>query len=279
MAQAVVTGAAGAIGAAICRRLARNGYDILAVDIDEVGLKALCEDASARIMPYPCDITDPPRTREIATAVGCRCELLVHAAGVVVTTPFEQVATDEIDREVGVDMVGPMLLTHTLFPALRAAGGHIVAVVSLASMLPLAECPGYSASKFGLRGFLLSLAAGTRRTGVQVSIVNPGAVDTPMLRYEAATGGSPLAFLGTPLAADDIAERVVALVNRPRVETNVPGADGWLVKIGMLAPGVTLRLLPHIGRLARRNLARYRARYGIPGGSERGDDPAGNVIS
>jgi hypothetical protein len=56
---------------------------------------------------------------------------------------------------------------------------------------------------------------------------------------------------------------VVSALDRPRVEINVPRADGWLVKVGMLAPGALLRLLPVAARLAQGNLTRYREKYGI----------------
>lgn len=263
MNRAVVTGAGGAIGSAICRGLAARGYDIVAVDVDGTGLAALSETSPARITPHRCDLTDPAARAGLVSTVGADCDLLVHVAGVVVTTPFEKVTDAEVDREFGVNLLAPVHLTRALYPALQESGGHVVAIVSIGGMLPLGESPGYSASKFGLRGFLLALAARTRETGVRVSIVNPGSVDTPMLRHEAASGGSALNFLGTPLTPQRIADRVFGLVDRPRVETNVPRSDGWMVKAGMLMPGLTLRALPWIARLARRNLERYREHHGL----------------
>ena len=258
----MVTGAGGAVGTEICLRLAARGHQIIAVDVDDVGLKAL-QDKVSRVTPVRCDLTDPTDIARLTDVVGDDCSILVHAAGLVVTTPFERVSDAEIHREVGVNLLAPMLVTRALFPALQASQGHVVAVASLGSMLPMAESPGYSASKFGLRGFLLALAARTPVTGVQTSIVNPGAVDTPMLRHEAATGGSALNFIGTPLEPDRIARAVVSALDRPRVEINVPRADGWLVKVAMLSPGLTLRLLPKVARLAQGNLTRYRAKYDI----------------
>jgi short-subunit dehydrogenase len=262
----VVTGAGGSIGTEICRRLAARGHEIIAVDVDDAGLKTLQANVS-RVTPVRCDLTDPTDMARLADVVGDDCAVLVHAAGLVVTTPFERVTDAEIQREVGVNLLAPMLLTRALFPALRASRGHVVGVASLGSMLPMGESPGYSASKFGLRGFLLALAARSPATGVRTSIVNPGAVDTPMLRHEAATGGSALNFIGTPLEPDQVAQAVVSALDRPRAEINVPRADGWLVKVGMLAPGLLLRLLPTAARLAQGNLTRYREKYGIVEGT------------
>ncbi|WFR71284.1 SDR family NAD(P)-dependent oxidoreductase [Prescottella defluvii] len=174
-------------------------------------------------------------------AVGAGCDLLVHVAGVVVTTPFEKVTAAEVDRELGVNLLAPVHLTCALYPALQESRGHVVAIVSIGGMLPLGASPGYSASKFGLRGFLLALAARTRETGVRVSIVNPGSGGHPDAAARGRRRGSALNFLSTPLTPQQIAARVLGLVDRPRVETNVPRSDGWMVKAGMLMPGATLR--------------------------------------
>ncbi|WP_059009388.1 SDR family NAD(P)-dependent oxidoreductase [Streptomyces specialis] len=246
---ALVTGAAGAIGAATCAALLEHGYRVVAVDVDRDGLDRL----PGPVTRLCHDLTDPAAPGDIAAALtgAGRLDVLVHNAGVCVTTPFEQATTEEIAREQQVNLHAPILLTRALFGLLRQSSGHIVAVVSLASQLPLAQSPGYSASKFGLRGFLLALAMREKETGVRISIINPGAVDTPMLRREAATGGSPLNFLSTPLSARAVADAVTARLGRPRLETNLPRHDGWLIRTGMLAPALIRWVRPALERVAR----------------------------
>ncbi|GAA2735598.1 SDR family oxidoreductase [Actinocorallia aurantiaca] len=259
---AVVTGAAGAIGAAVCLRLVERGLHVFAVDVDEEGLKRL----PAQVTPVRCDLTDPASYELVAAAVregAGRCDVLVNNAGIVVTTPFEEASAQELLREQQLNLQAPMLLTRALFPLLREARGQVISVVSLGALLPLAQSPGYSASKFGLRGFLLGLAMREKETGIRISIVNPAAVDTPMLRHEAATGGSPLNFLGRPMQPGTVAEAVVGRLDRPRLETNLPASDGWLVKAAMLAPGLVRRARPVLERAARPALKRYQRRYGI----------------
>ena len=262
MKTAVVTGAAGAIGSAICARLVARGYTVVAVDIDAAGLAAL----PGAVVAVPADLSDPAAAPLIAAAVAeqlGRCDLLVNNAGIVVTTPFEHASPDQLTRELRVNLETPILLTRALFPMLQERRGHVVSVVSLGGLLPLAQSPGYSASKFGLRGFLLGLAQRTDETGVRVSIVNPGAVDTPMLRHEAATGGSPLNFLGSPMHPDAVAAAVEMQLQRPRLETNLPRHDGWLIKTAMLNPGLLTPLRPVLERIARPALEKYRRLNGI----------------
>jgi short-subunit dehydrogenase len=156
-----------------------------------------------------------------------------------------------------------MDLTRALYPALRRARGQIISVVSLGAMLPLAESAGYSASKAGLRTFMLALAMLERETGVRISMINPGAVDTPMLRHEATDGGSALNFLGTPLAPDVVAKAALANLDRPRLETDIPWHDGWMLRAATLTPGLLPRIRPLLERLAQPGLRKYRARYGL----------------
>jgi short-subunit dehydrogenase len=189
--------------------------------------------------------------------------VLVNNAGMIVTRPFEQVTSAESRREQLVNLQAPMQLSRALYPALRRASGRIVSVVSLGAMMPLAESAGYSASKAGLRTFMLALAMLERQTGVGISMVHPGAVDTPMLRHEAAGGGSALNFLSRPLHPDTVAQAVVANLDRPRLETSIPRYDGWLLKMIGLTPGVLPGIRPLLERLAQPGLRKYRQQHGI----------------
>jgi NAD(P)-dependent dehydrogenase (short-subunit alcohol dehydrogenase family) len=258
---AVVTGAAGAIGSAICHHLNRRGFHIIAIDLDKKGLDLLPEPVTR----LGLDLTEPGFHDTVTAAVDSlgRCDLLINNAGVIVTRPFEQVTPEECRREQFVNLQAPMLLSRALYPALRRTRGRIISVVSLGSMMPLAESPGYCASKAGLRAFMLTLAMLERQTGVGISMVHPGAVDTPMLRREIAEGGSALNFLGTPLRPEAVARAVVANLDRPRLETNIPRHDGWLLKLVNLMPGILPPLRPLLERLAQPGLRRYRRRQGL----------------
>jgi NAD(P)-dependent dehydrogenase (short-subunit alcohol dehydrogenase family) len=262
---AVVTGAAGAIGSAICTRLVARGYHVFAVDVDSAGLDRL-----PRVTPVCVDLTEPDFYAQIVTAVraaGGRCDLLVNNAGVVLAGPIELADPDMVRREQLINLQAPILLTHALFGLLQQNRGQVVSVGSLASMLPLAESPGYCASKAGLRAFMLALSLRQKETGVRIGLVHPGAVDTPMLRHEAANGGSAFNFLGTPLNADSVAAAVVANLDTPRLETTLPRHDGWFAKLVGLVPGVLQRIRPLLDRTARSRLEKYRQQHGIAGSS------------
>lgn len=151
------------------------------------------------------------------------------------------------------------MLTHRLYPLLRLSRGVVVTVASLGAFVPLVESPGYSGSKAGLRMLMAAQARSTPTTGVRVAVVNPGSVDTAMLRHEAAGGGSPLNFLGTPLPPAQVADAVVDVCEgrRSRVERDLPASEGLLVRATTLAPGLTRRALPLLTRLGERGRRRY----------------------
>jgi len=257
---AVVTGAAGAIGTEICLRLQSRGYAIVAADLSQAGLDALQTRLSHPVTIVAGDLSDPQTADRIRSTLETqhgRCDVLINNAGMVITDPFETMATAQVRREVDVNLLAPMLLTHALFPLLQAQRGQVISVVSLGSMLPLAESPGYAASKFGLRGFMLSLALRTPQNGVRISTINPAGVNTPMLHHEARTGGSPLNFLGTPLEPEQVAERVMRQLQKPKIETDISASDGWLIRIAMLFPNFYARVLPLLVSMGEKGRQRF----------------------
>jgi NAD(P)-dependent dehydrogenase (short-subunit alcohol dehydrogenase family) len=264
---AVVTGAAGAIGTEICLRLDHLGLRILAVDLRADGLEQLTAKLPRAPLTVAGDLTDLATLERVRATLETecgRCDLLINNAGMVVTEPFETAAPAVLRREIEVNLLAPMLLTRTLFPLLQKAGdGRVISVVSLGSILPLGESPGYSASKFGLRGLMLGLVLREPKTGVRISTVNPGSVDTPMLRYEAQTGGSPLNFIDPPLKPEQVAEVVLARLHQPRAETDVTAADGWLVRLGMLFPNLFRKVLPWFAKRGEKGRLRYLKEKGL----------------
>lgn len=258
MRTAVVTGAAGAIGSATCALLIGRGYRVVAVDVDTEGLQKLPDGTT----PVVADLTDPAFTSAVVDAVnaaGGRCEVLVNNAGIVNTTPIGQVRPEQVLREQAINLQAPILLSLALLPALKASAGQIVSVVSLASMLPLATSPGYCASKAGLRAFMSSLALAEADTGVRISMVHPGAVDTPMLEHEARSGGSALNFLTPPMKPEAVAKAVVRQIDCPRLEVLIPNSDGWLVRMVATVPALLRRSDTLLQRLGERGRARYLA--------------------
>lgn len=139
----------------------------------------------------------------------------------------------------------------------KAGKGTVISIASLAAILPLAVSPGYTASKFALRGLMLSLNMALKQHGIHVGCVCPSAVDTPMLQEEAISGGSTLNFLQEPLAPDDVANAVWKVIKKGKMEICVPGHEGISSKLGSFFPSILPMILPWLERIGERNQIKY----------------------
>ena len=115
----------------------------------------------------------------------------------------------------------------------------------------------YCATKFALRGFLAGLQQELSADGIKVSGLYPGAIDTPMLRYEAKNGGSPLNFLHTPASTADVAEAFMRALETGRLETYIPYSDSISARILNLFPWAVPKLLPRLEKAGEAGRLRY----------------------
>jgi short-subunit dehydrogenase len=181
MPTALVTGASSGIGAAFARRLAADGYDVIAVARRRSRLEQLQErgGASELIVADLADSADCLRV-EKRLAAG-EIELLVNNAGIGVGKAFEHTSVDEEDRMLALNVRALMRLTHAAIPPMLAAGsGEIVNVGSVAAFTGAVGFGSYSASKAYVVALSESLAVRYASRGVTVMALCPGYVRTEM---------------------------------------------------------------------------------------------------
>jgi short-subunit dehydrogenase len=261
---AVVTGAAGAIGTILCERLLDRGFHVIAVDRDAAGLAAL-PDPTARLQVDLGDDGFPDLVAEAVARRGNGLDMLVHNAGVVATGAVQDRQPAMSRLEQIINLQAPILLTERLFRELQSAGGVVVGVGSGGALFPMAASPGYSASKAGLRAYLLALNGSRKHTGVRTALVHPTAVDTPMLRLEAEQGGSLANFTSAPMSPEAVADAVVSVLDRHRLEIFLPWSSEFQLKLLNAFPQLLRLVDPVLDHLGARGLARYRASRGITG--------------
>lgn len=220
---ALVTGGSRGIGAAIVRRLARDGADVAFTYVSPAG-KAKAEEVVAdvaargrRAVAIQADAEDPDAVRaavDRAAAELGRLDILVNNAGVYAQGPFEEVTRAELDRFLGIH-------ARAAFVGAQAASAHLPEggrIVSIGSNLALrVPFPGvvlYAMSKSALSGFTKALARELGPRGITVNAVHPGSTDTDMnpADGEAADHQRDLSALGRYSHADDIAATVAHLV-------------------------------------------------------------------
>ena len=184
---ALVTGAAGGIGAALALNLARRGMALALVDRDAAGLQAVADQAAAvgvAVSRHVVDLAERAQVDGVLPAVLAahgRLTLLVNNAGVALGGRFEQVDEADFDWLMRINFEAPVRLTRACLPVLARAPAALV--VNVSSIFGIVAPPGqtaYCASKFALRGFSESLRHELAMAGspVRLMLVHPGGVRT-----------------------------------------------------------------------------------------------------
>jgi len=240
---AVVTGASSGIGAAIARRLAADGWQCVLLARREEQLRGLADEIGGEV--EPCDVSDRAAVEAAATRVRERhpaIDLLVNNAGVGARGDFLASEPEVIEQVLRTNYLGSVWCLRAFLPALEAAApSHVVNIVSVAGTVALGASGPYAASKHAQLAFSRSTAALLRPRGIAVHTVNPGFVETPGFPQRARFR-NPL-WRRIVIEPDDVARRVVEVVQSGKVETTVPR---WY-RVGSiaqaLAPGLLVRLL------------------------------------
>ena len=178
----VVTGASRGIGRACAEELGSAGARV-----------AVCASRGAPVVPagvfsQKCDVSSSAEVarffREVERNLGPP-DVVVLNVGVLERGPLEEFTEAQWDRVLGVNLKGAFLCAKAAWPALRRTRGRIVAIGSISGTLGTPHAAAYNASKWGLTGFVKSLAEEGREQGVFCAVVLPGSVDTDMLKKTA----------------------------------------------------------------------------------------------
>lgn len=261
----VITGAAGGIGQALCKKLigmdAYSHAEMVLVDRDEARLQELTQRLGSRSSSFPVDLSNTQAIAEMIQTIQSRyghIDTLINNAAVVLTGPFAERDPQLISQEIQINLIAPLVLTRLAISLLqRSTKPHVVNTVSVAGVFPTPESAIYSATKFGLRGAMLSIGLDEKSHGIAISNVMPSATDTAMLRLEAISGGNVLQFMDPPQLPDEVADLIIQVMANPRLESAPRPSELWLTKIAMLFPNLMPALLPLFRRKGERGLKRY----------------------
>ncbi|MEV0202125.1 SDR family NAD(P)-dependent oxidoreductase [Nonomuraea sp. NPDC050691] len=217
---AVVTGASSGIGEATARRLAAEGYDVVAGARRRDRLERLSEEVPS-IRPVTLDVTSQESVDELAAALE-RCDVLVNNAGGALGV--ETVAEGRIDdwqRMFDTNVLGTLRVTQALLPKLVESGdGVVVLLTSTAGMVPYEGGGGYVAAKHAQSSMAGTLRLELVGQPVRVVEIAPGMVRTEgfavnRFRGDEAAAGRVYEGVPDPLTADDVADAIAWTVTRP----------------------------------------------------------------
>ncbi|HXU90033.1 MAG TPA: SDR family NAD(P)-dependent oxidoreductase, partial [Methylomirabilota bacterium] len=227
---AVVTGGASGIGRALCLALGGRGARVVVADVDEAGIAATCQDIAAaggRAIGVRTDVSrlgDVQALADRAFAEWGAVHVLCNNAGVVVHGGLETATHLDWEWVIGVNLWGVIHGIEAFVPRMIARGepGHIVNTASMAGLVASKGLGVYNTSKYAVVGLSETLAKDLKPYRIGVSVLCPMGVETRIresernrpvsLRNDRTAGGEPVELVGRYLAADVVADMVLAAI-------------------------------------------------------------------
>lgn len=183
---AVVTGAAGGIGAAIARQLAADGSSLTLVGRTARTLHALAASIDADCRVVACDVAESAAVQQAFAALP-PVDILINNAGQAESAPVARTSDDLWHRLLAVNLSGTFFCTRAVLDGMRRSGwGRIVNIASTAGQRGYGYVAAYAAAKHGVVGFTRSLAIEVATSGITVNAVCPGFTETDMLARSVA---------------------------------------------------------------------------------------------
>lgn len=228
-----ITGGAAGIGRETARQFALTGARVCIGDLSGDAARRAAAELPGTVHGCELDVTNERSFHDFLAATEALLgpiDVLVNNAGVMWVGAFDTEPDTATARMLAVNLHGVIRGVRLTAPAMRTRGrGHIVTIASAASRLSPPGEATYAATKHGVLGYLTAVREELRGTGVRVSVIMPGVVDTE-LAAGTATGAAKL------LQPADVANAVLNVVARPRFEVSLPTYITPLVHLSGLLP-------------------------------------------
>jgi short-subunit dehydrogenase len=242
----LITGASSGIGANTALTLGKNGYRVVLAARRKDRLDEIADQirgGGGEAISVQLDMSRVEQVKNVVTMIRGEygaVNILVNNAGSARHLWLdEQSLESDIQMQLQVNLVGMIQLTRAVLPDMLAAGdGQIIHVSSIASWVGIPTYSIYNASKFGSRGFFEGLRRELRGTGVVISEVFPGAVDTefaqdPKATWKTTTVTPKFALLSTQAVAD----KIFQMIQKKKTKSVIPGIMWLAIRANAYFPG------------------------------------------
>jgi short-subunit dehydrogenase len=220
-----ITGASSGIGAALARALSARGASVILSGRNVAALEAVARDcADSLVLAFEAtDFEQIPGIADRAWSWKGRVDGLVNNAGVSQRSLAIETAFAVYQKMIAVDLLGPIALTQALLPRMvKAAGGRIVAIASVAGLAGIPLRSAYCAAKHGLVGYHDAVRAENEHLGIKVHVIAPGSVRTDVSRNALTADGSKRgvsdAAIDNGMPTAEAAEAILAAVESDKRE-------------------------------------------------------------
>jgi NAD(P)-dependent dehydrogenase (short-subunit alcohol dehydrogenase family)/uncharacterized protein YndB with AHSA1/START domain len=281
----LITGGSSGIGLAVAEGLVREGAQVAILARNELGLAAakrrLAEEGG-EVSTIAADVTDREAlVAGIEKAVGGLggLDVLVTSAASLSFGRFTETDPEDFEQTVDTVLRGTVDTVRAALPHLERSRGAVVSVGSIAARMPLPGMAAYTTSKHGLVGFLDTVRIELEEAGssVTLSLVNPGAVDTPLWdNLESSTGllppEPPFPAVYSP---ESVAQAVLSVIRHPRDELTAGGLARAQVLFYSYFGGVAKRAMQALARLEHTAGDRPAGEGALSGGKGAGETEGG----
>ena len=240
---AIVTGASLGIGRATARALAEQGACLALASRNGEALSAFAEELKRQgrqVIVIPTDITQRDQVealvREVIAQWG-RIDILISNAGEYIRAPIADLDPAIIQHSLDVNFFGGVYCAKAVLPhMLKQKSGHIVFVTSMDGKIGLPPDAPYVSAKFALTGFCEVLRQEVRDSGISVTNVLPGRVDTPMIEH------LKFSWISPKLSPESVAKAILGGIRKRKPIVIVPPAAKLLYYVNVFAPNLSDRL-------------------------------------
>lgn len=242
-----ITGCASGIGKYLAEQLYTQNYRLVITDINFEALQNLAQQHQwkpEKALIARLDVSKASEWQSIIAQVLAKwgsIDVLMNVAGVIKPGFIYQNDLKDVDFHIDINLKGTIYGCKLVAEQMVKQGyGHLINVASLAGVTPVNGLNLYAASKFGVRGFSLSIAQELKKYGIAVSLVCPDAVQTPMLDLQLDYPEAALTFSsGNPLTVEEIGQVILkkALQQR-KLEILHPPLRGFISKLVSFRPAL-----------------------------------------
>jgi len=243
---AIITGASSGIGEKAAITLAKNGYRVVIAARRQNRLEEIAEQIrklGGEVLPIQVDLSQVDQIWDLVErtkSVFGQIDILVNNAGSARHLWLDEQSLEyDIQNQLQVNLIGMIQLTRLVIPDMVEAGaGQIIHISSIASWVGVPTYSIYNASKFGSRGFLAGLRRELRGSGVTISEIFPGAVDTefgqdPEVSWKTTTVTPKFALL----SAQSVADKILVMIQRKKTTSVIPGFMRFAIWADAHIPG------------------------------------------
>jgi meso-butanediol dehydrogenase / (S,S)-butanediol dehydrogenase / diacetyl reductase len=240
---AALTGASKGLGRTIAGALVRGGARVALLARPSQELDTLASEFGDRAFAVPCDVSEANSIRAAFSQIKARfdhLDILINNAAVSYLNNIEDASDDDLHREIGTNLLGPIFCIREAIPLLRnARAGQIINVSSLAARLPFPYTTMYSTTKAALEMLSFALQGELRSTGIRVTALRLGAVKTgrgltrswtpeKKVRYlEAVLASGLMSLVGGWTTPKAIADALIAILTiPPEINTRIVELSG-----------------------------------------------------